>query len=309
MHKVPAENLSTSMIASSRTSAYRSASRSVLVACLSIAAFCAAGCMEKPPEKIEVVGAEAVGYTLAEKNLGNSEEMYGFYYSAYETAVGSDGPHLAYIAKRDKNVCVVRDGQAGKEYKSVSYLRFSKDAGHLAYIATAGEKMRLVLDSKEGPEFDDIAVQPDPTSVFRNYYSYSYSYSPYYYYYTPHILLISFPQDGKPLVYAGRLDKKWHVVVGEKMLPGFEGDLVGTPEVSPDGKHVMYVASQTWQSKAFPVEYQTKRYVFIDGKAVIECDKFMVGATFDKDGSIKFIAQRDGKMLDKLVLTPKPAGK
>jgi Tol biopolymer transport system component len=60
-----------------------------------------------------------------------------------------DSQHLVYMAERNYQWHVVRDGVPGQGYYRVTAISFSPDSRHLAYQATSGVTRRLVVDGVE----------------------------------------------------------------------------------------------------------------------------------------------------------------
>ncbi|HEY3448496.1 MAG TPA: hypothetical protein VGK67_19225 [Myxococcales bacterium] len=63
---------------------------------------------------------------------------------------------MSYIVERDGAYRVVRNGQEGLGYDTVSQVTQSRDGNRLAYMGWRSGKSFLVLDGKEGPEYEVV---------------------------------------------------------------------------------------------------------------------------------------------------------
>jgi hypothetical protein len=72
----------------------------------------------------------------------------------HEAAVLAEGElggrHVAYVAREQGRVVVVRDGKAGPPFDEVGPAIFTPDGQHLAYRAVAEGQPRLVVDGRQG---------------------------------------------------------------------------------------------------------------------------------------------------------------
>ncbi len=68
-----------------------------------------------------------------------------------------DGQRRAYAVPGSQKWRMIVDGQASKEYYSMSDPRFSPDGRHVAFAAALGRRWRVVVDGREGKVYDAIA--------------------------------------------------------------------------------------------------------------------------------------------------------
>lgn len=166
--------------------------------------------------------------------------------------LSDDGKHLAYLAKKDKTVLLVRDGvelpfaehemrsqtlianngktfnagvirgrffpvvdgrRFGSTYDGIRDPVFSRDGSQLAFVVRNGDRHRVVVNGYEGPQYD-MVVGPQ------------------------------FSPDGSRLIYRARQDGRRFVVLADtrgktvKELPRY--DMVWQPDVTSDSKVIAY---------------------------------------------------------------------
>lgn len=168
--------------------------------------------------------------------------------------ISDDGAHLAYMARRDKTVLLVKDGtelpfaehemrsqtqiakdgrafnagmtkgqfftvmdgkRYGKAYDGIKDPVFSQDGSQFAFVARNGDKHRIVVNGIDCPEYD-MVVGP------------------------------MFSPDNSRLIYRARQDGKRFVVVadikGKTLAEHPKYDMVWQLSVTPDSKAVAYGA-------------------------------------------------------------------
>lgn len=166
--------------------------------------------------------------------------------------ISDDGSHIAYLARRDKTVLLVKDGvelpfaehemrsqtliakdgrtfnagmtkgqffavmdgkRYGKTYDGIKDPVFSPDGSQLAFVTRNGDKHRVVVNNNNGTEYD-MVVGPQ------------------------------FSPDNSRLIYRARQDGRRFVVVadtkGNTMEEQPKYDMVLQPVITPDGKSIAY---------------------------------------------------------------------
>jgi Tol biopolymer transport system component len=166
--------------------------------------------------------------------------------------VSDDGSHLAYLARRDKTVLLVKDGveipfpehemrsqtligkdgrtfnagvthgrfftvmdgkKYGDSYDGIKDPVFSADGSMFAFVARNGDKNYVVINGSSGAQYD-MVVSPQ------------------------------FSPDGSRLIYRARQDGKRFVVIADakgitvEQQPDY--DMVWQPVITPDGKSIAY---------------------------------------------------------------------
>jgi hypothetical protein len=175
--------------------------------------------------------------------------------------VSDDGAHLAYLARRDKTVLLVRDGvelpfpehemrsqtlitkngrtfnagvtrgqfstimdgkSYGVSYDGIKDPVFSDDGSMFAFVARQGDKNHVVVNNNNGPKYDMI-VGPQ------------------------------FSPDNARLIYRARQDGKRFVVVadahGNTIDQQPDYDMVWQPVFTPDGRSIAYcvkIGKELW---------------------------------------------------------------
>lgn len=209
------------------------------------------------------------GVSLAEKPFGNA----GDYEAIKAVTFGTDSRHLAFLAVKDGKQFVVRDGVASPPYDWVvpGSLAGPMDLSRLAYIIQVGNDMAVVVDGKVvGHGYYAIGGDRIHFSADGKHYAY-----------TAHrgtrdqgdAIVVRdgvagkpypaadiqsvFSPDGKHLMYiASPAPKKMCLVVDDKEGPAYDAIAGGTPTFSPDGKRIAYAAAS-----------DGKVLAIIDGKA------------------------------------------
>jgi len=141
-------------------------------------------------------------------------EVEGPYYDEIVTLdIADDGAHLAYVARRDKNFFLVKDGVElpFPEHEMRSHTIFAKD-GRAVNVGVLRERFFTIADGKKtGDTYDGIK---DPV----------------------------FSPDGSLLAFAARRGDRHHVVVNGIAGPPY--DMVVAPQFSPDGSRLIYRVRQ-----------------------------------------------------------------
>ena len=142
-------------------------------------------------------------------------------------AISPDTAHIAFVAKSDMGMFVVRDGKSGKIYDHVAkgYPIFSPRGNRLGYIADRAGKVFVVVDDQEYPGFDGASD-------------------------------LSFSPDGTRFSYIAQKGKKQVVVLDGKVKNSFDFvDRVIGVIFSPDSRHTAYSGL-----------INNKETLFVDGK-------------------------------------------
>lgn len=175
--------------------------------------------------------------------------------------ISDDGKHLAYLARRDKTVLLVKDGvelpfpehemrsqtligkdgrtfnagvtkgrfftvmdgkSYGNSYDGIKDPVFSTDGSRFAFVARNGDKHHVDINGSSTPQFD-MVVAPQ------------------------------FSPDGSRLIYRARQDGKRFVVIADAKGNTIEKqpdyDMVWQPVITPDGKSIAYcvkTGSELW---------------------------------------------------------------
>jgi Tol biopolymer transport system component len=130
-----------------------------------------------------------------------------------------DSKRVAYAARNGKRWSVVVDGQVGAEFDRIPGLPvFSPDSKRFAYTGLLGKQGRLVVDGK------DVGLDYDQSG------------SP------------VFSPDGKGLAYLAERGKQSFVVVDGQPCLGLGGYVGGPVVFSPDGKRLTYLAGRKKQA-------------------------------------------------------------
>ena len=180
----------------------------------------------------------------------------------------SDSKKIAYAAvDREKGVTVVENGKEGKYYKDIQSITFSPDSKQLAYVAQKKEQTwepswspaewTVVINGEEGKIYDFITAQ---TGIVKN-------------------EKLVFSSDSKQLAYIAGNAEKESMIHGIKeffiVLNGQEGKiykkilspkpiLVESPIFSPDGKQLVFSASNEYETPDGSLE--SKQFIVINGK-------------------------------------------
>lgn len=267
--------------------------------------FAMAGCMSVP-KPIQVVDPASAGYQMERSAISSWKDAARTTFAGVErfyavAARGPEGSRLAFIAKTGTQEMAIVDGKREQAYDEVSDLAFSQDGRHYAYTARNGAKMRVVLDGTPQMEFDEVGVQ-EVGPMLKSDNAISTTSTVWYpYYLTISRWIISFTEDGKHSLYAGRNGKEWTVVVDGKALPGFEGTLQTVPQFSHDAQHVLYVVAQGQQALGL----SQRTFVFIDGQPIAQSDRiFGPFPKFDPEGQIDYFGGNEEGMIERIKLAP-----
>jgi len=205
-----------------------------------------------------------IAYLACEKNLffiildGKKEKGYSNY-SICNLLFSPDGSHFAYAANSyNGEGFVVLDGKPGKRYHSVENIVFSPDSKHLAYTAEAANtgKRCIVVDEKEIASYD-MAWPP----VFDS-------------------------KTGR-MAYKIRSGDKYHLVIDGKIGKAYDFIWVGTPVLTPDGDHIIYIARES--NIIFLVLDENESERKFDGISTIGGN-----IIFDSPEKFHYIARRGG---------------
>lgn len=230
-------------------------------------------------------GAQSAPPAVEETPLGNAAE-----YDAIKLfTLSADERHLAFLGVKEGKQFVVRDGVASPPYDWVvpGSLAGPLDLSRLSYIVQDGNDMSVLVDGKVvGHGYYAIGGDRVQFSADGKHYAY-----------TAHrgtsdqgdtivvrdgVAGKSYPAadvqplfspDGNHLLYvASPGPKKMCLVVDGKEGPGYEGIAGGTPNFSPDSKRVAYAASSG--GKVFAV---------VDGKAGPPYERLRLPPIFGPD--------------------------
>jgi hypothetical protein len=130
--------------------------------------------------------------------------------------LSADGRHFAYLAKQGERQLAVINCQAGPAYSGVGPLVLSHDGLHAAYVAWQSEKYFVVADGRAGPPFNFISALGLSFSADG--------------------VHLVYPAWGDRKE-GGNYDRKRWVVDGRALPQGGQ-----TPVFSADGQHMVYVA-------------------------------------------------------------------
>ncbi len=126
-----------------------------------------------------------------------------------------DGSRFAYSAIVGGGALVVADGKENELFGAIGNrtITFSRDGRRLAYAAKRGANWTVVADGTTHGSYGDVAEQG-----------------------------LIFSPDGKRLAFAGKVGDQWSAVVDWHAGPQYGG--VSSVSFSPDGKHLVYVATK-----------------------------------------------------------------
>jgi hypothetical protein len=130
---------------------------------------------------------------------------------AHTLAFSQDGAHLVYAAEDASGIHVVVDGAPGPGWTGVAQLAMDDAGTHVVYAARRGRDAFAVIDGAIGPRFTEIAQ-------------------------------LAVARPGVRTAYLGNAGRAAHVVVDGAVGPAVQGR-VRTLQLSPDGAHVAYVAT------------------------------------------------------------------
>lgn len=132
-----------------------------------------------------------------------------WYDEIHSVAVAEGGRHLAYVARRDNDHFLVKDGVETPAPRPASPLVISKQ-GRTFYVGVAPGRFFAVVDGKRtGRAYHEMDMP-------------------------------AFSPDGTRVAYVARYDKTWSVIVNDREGPAF--DRVVDPQFTPDGAHLIYRA-------------------------------------------------------------------
>lgn len=142
-----------------------------------------------------------------------NEKESPYYDEVFTMEISAGGDHLAYLARREKSIFLVKDGveMPFPEHERRSHLVIAKN-GRTFNIGVLKDRFFAISDGKKiGKNYDEMTMPV-------------------------------FDSEGTRLAYAARRGNKWFVVVN-----GTEGsafDMVVTPKFSPDGSRLIYRVRQ-----------------------------------------------------------------
>ncbi|MET0647289.1 MAG: hypothetical protein ABW208_11755 [Pyrinomonadaceae bacterium] len=189
------------------------------------------------------------------KEVGPFDEQIG---TSLHAAPRAGGWFVAFEGRRGGKEIAVVDGVESKPYDYVGTIHTSPGGARTFYPARVGEESFVVVDGKEGPKYDHVDVS----------------------YESP------FNADGSRYAYAaarGVSDRKYFVVADGK--EGKPYDYVSHVAFTPDGAHLLYLASDTARQKTYLVR---------DGEEVAGFDNLPDhgGFRFSADGRRMFFRLR-----------------
>lgn len=204
-----------------------------------------------------------------------------------ELRLSAGGQHFAYLAKQGVMQFAVINGKPGPAYSGVGPLALSRDGLHAAYVAWQAKKYFTLADGQAGPPFDFILLFPFGFSADGAHLTYTAlvdrqeagNYGP------KQVVVVdgrALPQGGSAPVFSADGRHEAHLiaeVVGNNATqvvvdgqPGPKHPAVFNAQLSPDGRHVAYLACD-----------RQKYFEVFDGKPGPEYDR-ITGQILSPDG-------------------------
>ena len=223
---------------------------------------------------------------LAETFIPIWKQEPGVTFFKNSIAISPDKAHVTYVIKENEDFIVCVDGKPQKKWKKVvaGTPIFSGEKNRVAYIAADDKKAYVVVDGKSGPAFDhiwDVSFSPDGKHFAYPAVIGTGNKKKVYFVINHRVIgkavfgitQFKFSPDSRNLVYVALLeDGKWHTILNNKVLPGY--DFIESITFSPNSKRLVYTAKE-----------KDTKYIVLDGKK-LKFSGVQIGmSTFSPDSS------------------------
>jgi len=235
------------------------------------------------------------------------------YYNVSLIAMSTNGDHFAYAARDDassgyyvvRDGRVVRDGEDGQSFASITGVTLSSDGSRLSYFVKSANRWSVIIDGVKGKSFNDVSrgeFSPDgsrfdfPAKSGSKWYLVSEGGEVG----SGHdeVQHVVFSRDSHRLAYVVQDGKMQAVVLDGEVGQSYERIDVGSLVFSRDSKDFAYAANRG----------STAVEVF-DGREISGYDEILPKTTrFNKSGNLLFYALKGGMIYKiKYYLHPEPS--